>query len=76
MEVDEAYKHFYLSESGKVILKDLCRYVEINKPVYSPGDNVTDAVYQSACHSVVHYIFTCCDTSLQKEIEENVGREQ
>ena len=75
MSIKEAYKNFYTSEGGKLILADLMRFAEINKPVYRPGDKIEDAIYQSAIHSVVHYLFEQCDTSLQKEIEENVGRE-
>lgn len=76
MDTREAYKTFYTSEHGKLILADLSRFAELNEPVYRPGDKVEDAIYMSATQNVVLYIYKQCDTSLQKEIEDNVGREE
>jgi hypothetical protein len=73
MTLKEAYKSFYTSEYGKLVLADWMRFAEINKPVYRPGDKVEDAIYMSAIHGFIHYVLEQCDSSLQKEIEENVG---
>lgn len=75
-ELKEAYKGFWDAPFRHVIIKDLARYTEINKPVYRPGDKVEDAIYMSATQGVLHYILEMCHTSLLKEIQDNVGREE
>lgn len=75
-KIKEAYKTFYQSEWGRVILADLARYTQINQPVYRPGDKIEDGIYMSAVQSVLHYVYEMCSTSLLKEIENNVGRDE
>lgn len=77
-KIKEAYKVFYQSEWGRIILSDLADYAQINQPVYRAGtpDKIEDAIYMSAVQNVVHYLYGMCDTSLQKEIEDNVGRDE
>lgn len=72
-----AYRTFYASEHGKVILDDLCTFVGIDSPDFNPEDpNPLKMAFRSGLRQVVLYMFDAMDTSLKKEIEDNVGVER
>lgn len=72
-EIALAYKQFYASNFGQVILRDLARFTGINEPIVLAGESVLDAAKATGNHEVLHYIYKCMHTSLIQEIEKNVG---
>jgi hypothetical protein len=73
-KIAQAYKTFYASEHGKIILRDLARFSSIDEPIVMEGDSMLDAARQTGLHQLLHYIYKCVDSSLIQEMEKNIGR--
>lgn len=68
-----AYKNFYMSDTGKLILDDICNFVEINISPRVAGGSKDETEYWCGRQDVAHHIFEQVGSSLRKEREEKYG---